>query len=154
MSFFLFSKLHCLKLAKFFIAIQLLISTILVQAQPEKWKNKKYFTVVSYNTENLFDTIKNASTNDNDFTPNSKKAYNTEKYQQKLTNLAKVIRNINLNELPEIIGLVEVENNSVLLDLVATTEIKSAHYKVILEEGSDPRGIDCALLYQIGRAHV
>ncbi len=131
------------------VVIYLSISIVSpTQAQPVKWKNNKYLTVVSYNAENLFDTINNPHKNDNEFTPDSKKRYNTKRYYKKLNNLAKVISSINANELPEIIGLTEVENKSVLLDLIKTTNLQSAKYKVILEEGPDPRGIDCGLIYR------
>ncbi len=131
------------------IVIYLAFTTVtIVNAQPLKWKSKKYFTIVSYNVENLFDTINNPHKNDNAFTPNSKKEYNTVRYYKKLENLAKVISSINVNELPEIVGLTEVENKAVLLDLVNTTYLQPAEYKVILEEGPDPRGIDCGLIYR------
>ena len=48
-------------------------------AQPVKWKARKHFTVVSYNVENLFDTLAQ-SRFDEEFTPASKKSWNTERY--------------------------------------------------------------------------
>ena len=117
-------------------------------AQPIKWKNRKYFTVVSYNVENLFDTVDNPHKNDNAFLPDSKKAYNTEKYFRKIENIATVIHSINSSELPEIVGLTEVENRAVLVDLISNNKLKKANYQIILEEGPDPRGIECALLYR------
>ena len=121
---------------------------VVVNGQPKKWKNKKHFTIVSYNVENLFDTINDPSINDNEFSPDSEKEYNTMKYHEKLKNLSTVIHSINSNEFPEIVGLVEVENRTVLVDLVNTPTLKAANYQVILEEGPDPRGIDCGLLYR------
>lgn len=117
-------------------------------AQPQKWKNKKYFTVVSYNVENLFDTVNNPNKNDNEFTPNAKKGYNSERYHKKLSMLAEVVSSINTNELPELLGLTEIENATVLNDFVKTKALEEANYKFIIEEGPDPRGIDCALLYR------
>jgi predicted extracellular nuclease len=136
------------KLLRISLLIIGLALAVVVNGQPKKWKNKKYFTVVSYNVENLFDTINDPSINDNEFTPNSEKQYNSKVYYEKLTNLSSVMRSINLNEFPEIVGLVEVENRTVLLDLVNSPKLKEANYQVILEEGPDPRGIDCALLYR------
>jgi len=126
----------------------LLFITLNAFSQPEKWKNKKYFTAVSYNVENLFDTINDPTKNDNEFTPNTEKNYNTDRYFKKIENISSVIQSINKNELPEIIGLVEVENKSVLKDLVASNNLKSGNYQIIIEEGPDPRGIDCAFLYR------
>lgn len=128
------------------------VSTLLISfnsiAQPLKWKNKKYFTIVSYNVENLFDTINDPKKNDNEFTPESKNNYNTERYYKKLNMLAEVISSINSNELPELVGLTEIENSTVLNDFIKTDALKSAKYTYIHEDGPDPRGIDCALLYR------
>lgn len=119
-----------------------------INAQPTQWKNKKYFTIVGYNVENLFDTINDPSINDSEYTPESKKKYDTRKYNEKLENLSKVLSSINKNELPEIIGLTEIENRLVLKDLVATPLLKPANYQIVLEEGPDGRGIDCGFIYR------
>lgn len=117
-------------------------------SQPEKWKQSKYLTVVSYNVENLFDTIDTPNKNDSEFTPIDKKQWNTERYQQKIEKISFVLSDINKNELPELIGLIEVENENPLKDLIASQNLKAAGYKYIIEDGPDPRGIDCALLYR------
>lgn len=49
--------------------------------------------------------------------------------------------------LPAIVGLVEVENKNVLLDLIAEKSLKN-YYQFIHYDSSDERGIDTALLYQ------
>ncbi len=44
--------------------------------------------IVFYNVENLFDTIDNPDTYDEDFTPSSKLSYNTERYRTKLNHIS------------------------------------------------------------------
>ncbi len=117
-------------------------------AQPAKWKSNKHFTIVNYNVENLFDTVNTPGKMDTEFTPTGKKLWNTERYNEKLTNLSKVLASINSFELPEIIGLTEVENRKVLEDLTTQGLLKSANYQIVHDDGPDPRGIDCALLYR------
>lgn len=104
------------------------------------------FTIVSYNTENLFDTIKAKGKNDTDFTPGGKKKWNSYKYFNKLSNLAKVISGIDSCGCPEIVGLVEVENRKVVEDLIVTDSLKKCKYSIVHFEGNDPRGIENALL--------
>lgn len=133
------------RIITFIFAISLFLNAY---SQPENWKNKKYFTVVHYNVENLFDTVDTPSKSDSEFTPQSKKQWNTKRYNKKLTDIAKVISSINSKELPEIIGLTELENISVLNDLVKEPTLAAANYKPLLIEGPDPRGIDCGLLYR------
>lgn len=109
---------------------------------------KKTFTIVSYNVENLFDTQNDTQKKDNDFTPTGKKAWNTKRYTHKLSQLAKVIKSINKTELPEIVGLTEVENEKVVQDLINTPALKSGNYKIVHKDSPDIRGIDCALIYR------
>ncbi|MCF8381022.1 MAG: hypothetical protein K9H49_15715 [Bacteroidales bacterium] len=109
---------------------------------------KSTFTIISYNVENLFDTIDNPDFIDEEFTPGSDKKWNSEKYYKKLDDLGAVLSSQNKKELPEIIGLMEVENRAVLEDLVATKSLKDGNYAIIHEEGKDARGIDVALLYR------
>ena len=109
--------------------------------------------VAFYNLENLFDTIVDPDTNkilQEDFTPLGKKNFNTDKYFHKLKNLAFVLDTIGKEVTPlgpSIIGVCEIENTLVLKDLVSQSSIADKNYKIIHHEGSDARGIDCALLY-------
>ena len=109
--------------------------------------------IAFYNLENLFDTIVDTDTNkilQEDFTPLGKKNYNSDKYFHKLKNLAFVLDTIGKEVTPlgpSIIGVCEIENRLVLEDLVSQTSIADKNYKIVHHEGSDARGIDCALLY-------
>lgn len=105
------------------------------------------YTVVSYNVENLFDTVDDPTIPDEEFLPESDKEWTAERYQKKLNDLAEVISEVNPNELPEIVGLVEVENQTVLEDLIHTVKLNN-QYAIIHEESPDYRGIDVALIYR------
>lgn len=109
---------------------------------------RREYTVLSYNVENLFDTIDDPKIPDEEFLPQSEKKWTGERYQKKLDDLAKVISGVNPSDYPEIIGLVEIENQSVLEDLIHTAALKSHRYGIIHEESPDYRGIDVALLYR------
>jgi predicted extracellular nuclease len=105
---------------------------------------------MSYNVENLFDTI-NDPENDDDFTPNGKLNWNTKRYQEKLNHIAQVVEAVkteNGNQWPMVIGLIEVEHASCLNDLVSKTCLNDGHYQVAFVEGEDERGIDVGLLYR------
>lgn len=111
--------------------------------------DKELFSVF-YNVENLFDTIDNPNTRDNEFLPKSEKKWDTYRYNYKLNQLDKVFSEIvkkeNENRLPDIIGLCEVENKFVIDDLLKTETFKNHSYKIIHKQSPDGRGIDCALL--------
>jgi predicted extracellular nuclease len=106
------------------------------------------FTVVFYNVENLFDTEDDPRTEDEEFTPEAEKHWTLDRYEKKLEDLAMVLSSINENELPEVIGLCEVENRNVLEDLINIRRLRRGKYRIIHEESPDTRGIDVAFLYR------
>jgi predicted extracellular nuclease len=129
--------------------LSLLATIILViSIQCTGQKPDKEFTVVFYNVENLFDTEDEPGKEDNDYTPESALEWNQKKYEKKLNDIARVISSINPAELPEIVGLSEIENNKVLDDLKLTEPLKAGNYSAIHFDSPDERGIDVALIYR------
>jgi predicted extracellular nuclease len=102
--------------------------------------------VISYNVENLFDTINDPSRNDEDFLPMGKLNWNSKRYFEKLDRIGQATTN-NGSELPDLIGLIEIENGNVLRDLCANQYFAQSKYSFVWFEGPDERGIDVALLY-------
>ena len=103
-----------------------------------------------YNLENLFDTIDDPLTNDEEFLPDGANQWNTEKYMAKLHNMAYAISTIGLDYTPDgvaVLGLSEIENRHVLEDLVAQPEIAARNYQIVHYDSPDRRGVDVALLY-------
>ena len=130
----------------------ILLFPLLIVAQDDtKTSSKEDLFTVFYNVENLFDTIKNPNTQDNEFLPDSEKEWNTYKYNYKLKQLEKVFASIitdeNNNNMPDIIGLCEVENKLVIEDLLNTSIFNNHNYTIIHQDSPDGRGIDCALLF-------
>lgn len=114
-------------------------------------KRYKIHTIAFYNFENLYDTIDDEFTNDDEWTPNGAQHWTTEKYQQKLKNLARVISEIGTPEnsnSPVLIGGAEIENRNVLEDLIKEPNLLQLDLGIIHFDSPDKRGIDVALLYQ------
>ncbi len=114
---------------------------------------KSRYTIVSYNVENLFDTIDDPKTNDNEFTPEGKKHWTKKRYDKKISHLSWVLSHIS-DDLPAIIALCEVEHRSVVEDLANSESLKNGKYKIVHEEGPDTRGIDVALMYRSDLFHL
>lgn len=108
----------------------------------------KSLTIMSYNVENLFDTINNPSTDDDDFTPTGGRQWTRHRYYQKLNHIAQVIARAGEVDWPAIIGLVEIESRIALDDLLERTPLSKAGYRYVMTTGQDPRGINTALLYR------
>ncbi|MES2239610.1 MAG: endonuclease/exonuclease/phosphatase family protein [Bacteroidota bacterium] len=114
-------------------------------------KSYRIHTLAFYNFENLFDTINNPNTNDDEWTPQGTQRWTSKKYHQKLENLARVLVEIGTAEntnSPTFIACSEIENRGVLEDLVQQPKMALHDYGIIHFDSPDKRGIDVALLFQ------
>lgn len=110
----------------------------------------KVYGVAFYNLENLFDTINNNGKYDLEFSPGGSRQWDGTKYWKKIHNMAYAISRMSTKTTPNgpaVIGVSEVENITVLNDLVNDPQIKGKGYKVIHHDSPDARGIDVGLLY-------
>ena len=104
--------------------------------------------IVWWNVENLFDCQHDSLKEDYDFLPEGQYHWTKGRYWKKLDNISRTIAAIaDEKEWPMIIGLCEVENDTVLRDLTRRSPLRIARYSYIHEEGPDTRGVDVAMLY-------
>lgn len=106
------------------------------------------FLVMEYNVENLFDCRHDSLKNDSEFMPDSPRGWNYSKFREKVENIARVILSASRENVPDIIGLCEVENEFCAKTLVRYSQLKEAGYEYIITDSPDERGIDVLLLYQ------
>jgi len=123
-----------------------------IWSQEKEAKKFKIHTVAFYNLENLFDTINDPTKND-EATPimEMNPASRAEAYRKKIHNMARVISDIGVDEAkntPAILGVCEVENREVLVDLANDPLLLSKDYGIVHYDSPDKRSIDVALLYQ------
>ena len=126
--------------------ITLLVSSCSFHTETANKSNKTDLTSCSvgfYNVENLFDTEDDPYINDTDFLPTGKLAWTTNRYQGKLQHIKDVMDSLNKEHTLALFGMAEVENRSVLEDLLE----KDTTYQIIHYNSSDHRGIDVCLLY-------
>ncbi len=111
---------------------------------------QKPYTVVFYNLENLFDTINDPDTHDEEFLPDGVKKWNTVKYNKKLANMERVLFDLAAQNqtFPTVIGVSEIENRSVLEDLAAQPNLSKGNYRIVHFDSPDARGVDCAFFYR------
>lgn len=105
---------------------------------------------MSYNVENLFDCRHDSLKDDREFLPGGKKKWTPARYWRKLDALSKVVAAVGEVRLPDLVGLCEVENDSVLSDLTRRSPLRALGYRYVATHSPDVRGIDVALLYQPG----
>ena len=128
-------------------------------AQGEKSPKKQYqvFGVAFYNLENLFDTINNNGTYDLEYSPAGAKKWNGLKYRNKISNLVRAITSFTTPSTPNgpaFIGVSEIENRSVLEDLVKAIDdrLRSEgrqpwNLRIVHHDSPDRRGVDVGALY-------
>ena len=111
---------------------------------------QKPYKVVFYNFENLFDTIDDPGVNDTEFTPEGPKKWNAYKYAKKIGNLERVLFDIASadGDFPIVIGVSEVENRSVMEDVIATPKRSKGNYRIVHYDSPDLRGIDVGFYYR------
>lgn len=137
-----------------FILVLLLTSITWACNRQKNTTDKKQFQIVSYNVENLFDTIDVDGKWDEEFTPDEKKKWNTERYRKKIQMLCQVLDSVSDSKFPDVVGLIEVENITVLKDWIAKTKLAHQNYQIIHYESPDFRGIDVAMFYKTNTFEV
>lgn len=111
-----------------------------------------FLTFVELNCENLFDCRHDSLKDDTEFLPNSGRQWTPRRYWRKLDNIGRTILSSTPDavsyQLPDLVALVEVENDSVLNDLTHRSLLRNAGYEYVMTCSPDVRGLDVALLYQ------
>lgn len=108
------------------------------------------YGVAFYNLENLFDTINNNGKYDKEFSPEGSYRWDGKKYWSKIKNIGYSISQMTTRTTPDgpaVIGVSEIENITVLQDLVKDPQIKDRNYGIIHHDSPDRRGVDVGLLY-------
>ena len=108
---------------------------------------ENYYYVGFYNVQNLFDTVDDPLINDAEFLPESEIQWTQERLDKKMHDMARVIRSMNNNEGPDVLGLCEIENAPVLQEML-DRHLKDLNYRIAHIDSPDGRGIDVCLIYK------
>jgi predicted extracellular nuclease len=110
--------------------------------------SQKQITIMFYNTENFFDTVDDPKTQDEEYLPGSEMEWNQTKYKNKIARIAQVVdSSVAGIGLPDVVGFCEIENVTVLKDLISNSSLKTNAYTAIATTGLDTRGINNGLIY-------
>ena len=105
-------------------------------------------TVMFFNVENLFDPEDDPLKDDDAYTPDGDYHWTRSRYRDKLDAVSKVIVAADEDQAPALVGLSEVENETVMEDLTEHSALRQAGYRFVMTDSPDRRGIDVALLYR------
>ena len=107
-------------------------------------------TFVELNCENLFDCVHDSLKQDEEFLPEGSYHWTRSRYWLKVNHIAQELAACGGPEMqmPGLIALCEVENDSVLTDLTRRSLLRKMGYEYLMTHSPDARGIDVALVYK------
>ena len=114
-------------------------------------------SVLFWNVENFYDWRNDStSVSDAEFSAAGERHWGWKKFQVKANAFAKALFWIEgeTGQLPDIVGLAEVENAFVLRQVLTKTALRKTDYKYVHYDSPDRRGIDVALLYRTSRLEL
>ena len=109
------------------------------------WKRLR---ILTWNVENLFDTLHDEGCHDEEFLPISERKWTSPRYWRKQGAIARTLVAAAELQPIDLIGLCEVENDSVIHHLCRRTRLARLGYEYLISHSRDKRGVDVALLYQ------
>jgi hypothetical protein len=102
--------------------------------------------VAHWNVENLFDNLDDPKTEDEEFLSSGTKEWSDDRIDKKMYNLSRIIRSMNNDNGPDLLGVCEVEHQF-LLDSLINKYLSDKSFKVAYLESPDGRGIDNGIIY-------
>ncbi|HUH28551.1 endonuclease/exonuclease/phosphatase family protein [Gelidibacter sp.] len=129
----------------------LIFSLLVTNLWSQETKRFKIHTLAFYNLENLFDTINDPTIFDEASPIMEMNTGRSEVYKKKVHNMARVIADIGADgagNAPAILGVAEIENRSVMVDVINDPLLLGYDYGIIHYDSPDKRGIDVGMIYQ------
>ena len=126
---------------------RLCIIILLFLLPQHQWAQHR-FRAISWNVENLFDCTDDTTKLDEEFLPESERAWTHSRYWRKIEDISRVIMAIGEETPPALVALQEIENDSVMITLTRRGSLRALGYHYVMTNSPDQRGIDVALMYQ------
>jgi len=134
--------------------IPLLLSCSAIKKPPID--SRYEFSIVYYDVENMKDTINNSGIDDEAFTPHGELAWNTTKYERKVTDIATVLDSIN-QAFPSTKGIFilrEVENIEVARELMRKSAILHSNNQFQPVYYPSGQNANCVIFYNSRLFHT
>lgn len=105
------------------------------------------YRIMMWNVENLFDCNDDTLKQDEEFLPGSERQWTWGRYWRKVEDVSRVIMGVGDDMPPALVGLAEVENDSVMISLTKMGALRTLGYDYVMTDSPDQRGVDVALMY-------
>lgn len=120
----------------------------MILAAQDSRNSVQHHNIMFWNVENAFWPEDDPNRDDEDFTPEGSRHWTFGRLRHKLLQLTRVILAAGNGKCPMLVGLAEVEGDSVLNYWTKHTPLWDQHYEYIVSNSNDVRGIQTALLYE------
>ena len=117
-------------------------------------EHRHHEQLMFWNVENAFWPEDDPAVDDDEFTPEGMRHWTHGRLRHKLLQLTRVLLAAGDGRAPMVVGLAEVEGDSVMHYWTHHTPLYDQHYQYICTHGPDQRGIQTALLYQPADFHL
>lgn len=134
--------------------VQTFLGQINYSSYSQSDRDNNSLRICFYNLENFFDYEDDSLKNDEAFTPEGSYRWTRYKFEKKANNIAKVFIAMGQWEMPDIIGVCEIENEFTIKHLLYSTPLQKGNYKYVYYQSPDRRGINVALFYRPERFTV
>ncbi len=91
-----------------------------------------WLTLVELNCENLFDCHHDSLKQDTEWLPASVRKWTPARYWRKVNHIGQEILSCQENGIPDLVAMVEVENDSCLFDLTRRSLLRNAAYELLM----------------------
>ena len=126
----------------------LLVLLVASGVQAQDSMRVQHQRIMFWNVENAFWPSNDTLRQDDEYTPEGSRRWTQGRLRQKLLGLTRVIVAAGEGMSPMLVGLAEVEGDSVLHYWTHSTPLRDQHYEYVVTQGPDVRGIQTALLYE------
>ncbi|ASQ90294.1 endonuclease [Prosthecochloris sp. GSB1] len=118
------------------------------------FSGERTLNLMWWNVENLFDTLDDPETEDDEFTPGGSKQWTKKKLLLKCIRLSHVVKSAATatGDYPDILAFAEVENEPVFRRMLSF--LPRHHYRTAYHPSPDGRGIDIAVAYDSTRLRL
>ena len=105
------------------------------------------YRVMMWNVENLFDCRHDTLKLDDEFLPESERQWTWSRYWRKIEDIGRVIMGVGDDMPPALVGLAEIENDSVMISLTKRGALRAIGYDYVMTDSPDQRGVDVGLMF-------
>lgn len=111
--------------------LQVLLLVIIMQPVSGQGSGGQKLRLLFLNADRLYDTTDNEGTADDDYTPEGSMKWDGRKYEKRCEDIAGILSSLNSEDIPGIIALSGIENESIAKDILSSRKLRKPGYSIL-----------------------